>query len=81
MKREGKREGKGKGMGKGKRKGKARGKAKGRQGKREGKGKWREGLIFFPKERLDFLGKKSCREEGKGKGKGDPPCNPPPSRR
>ena len=32
---------------KGKRKGKARGKAK-------GKGKGREGLILFPRERLDF---------------------------
>ena len=54
-------EGKGKGKGKGREEGRE---GKGREGKREGRGKGkkgkgkgigREGLIFFPRERLDFL--------------------------
>ena len=66
-KEEGKNDGKGKGKGKRKRKGKAKGKGK--------KGKGREGLIFFPRERIDFgeenqVGKKG-REKGMERVKGE----------
>ena len=63
-----------KGIGKGKRKGKWKRREKGSEEKgREkgrGKGKGREGLIFFPRERLDFgeenqLGKKEREKGGK----------------